>query len=128
VRIGLNETQLGISMPSIVVEALRIAVPAASLSPIALEGRLMSPADALGLGLVHEIAAADELLAQATAKARAYAALPAAAIAHVKHALRAPSLEAIARRAEGDVARWLETWFSHDAQARLRAAVARLSR
>lgn len=128
VRIGLNETQLGIGLPSIVVESLRAAVPPASISPIAIEGRLMSPADALGLGLVHEVVPAEELLARATAKANAYAALPPAAVAHVKHALRAPSLEAVARTADGDATRWLETWFSSEAQSRLRAAVARLSR
>jgi enoyl-CoA hydratase len=127
-RIGLNETQLGIGLPSIVVESLRIAVPPASIGPIAIEGRLMSPGDALGLGLVHEVAPAGELLARATAKAKAYAALPQAAVAHVKHGLRAPSLEAVARTADSDATRWLETWFSPEAQARLRAAVARLSR
>jgi enoyl-CoA hydratase len=128
VLIGLNETQLGIGLPSIVVESLRIAVPPASIGPIAIEGRLMSPADALALGLVHQLAPDGDLLAQATAKAKAYAALPPAAIAHVKQALRAPSLEAVARAVEGDATRWLETWFSPEAQSRLRAAVARLSR
>jgi len=128
IRIGLNETQLGIGLPSIVVESLRAAVPPASIGPIAIEGRLMSPADALGLGLVHEVVPAGELLARATAKATAYAALPTAAVAHVKHAIRAPSLEAVARTADGDATRWLETWFSPEAQSRLRAAVARLSR
>jgi enoyl-CoA hydratase len=126
VRIGLNETQLGIGMPAIVVEALRIAVPPASIGPIAIEGTLMSPADALGLGLVHELAPAGDLIARATARARAYAAAPPAAVAQVKHALRAPALDAIARTADAQTTRWLETWFSHDAQSRLRAVVAKL--
>jgi enoyl-CoA hydratase len=126
VRIGLNETQLGIGMPAIVIEALRIAVPPASIVPIAFEGNLFAPRDALALGLVHELAPAGDLLVRATAKARTFAARPSPAVAQVKHALRAPSLETIARTAEHDAARWLDTWFSPEAQARLRAAVARL--
>jgi enoyl-CoA hydratase len=126
VRIGLNETQLGIGLPAVVIEALRIAVPPASLGPIAIEGTLFRPAEALALGLVHELAPPAELLARATAKARAYAALPSAAVAQVKHALRAPSLDAVARNAEAETTRWLETWFSTDAQSRLRAVVAKL--
>ena len=126
VRIGLNEAQLGIGLPAIVVEALRTAVPPASIGPIAFEGTLMSPADALRLGLVHEVAPGGDLLARATARARAYAAVPPAAVAQVKHALRAPALDAVARTADAATTRWLETWFSHDAQARLRAVVAKL--
>lgn len=125
-RIGLNETQLGIGLPSIVIEALRAAVPPASLVPITLEGTLFAPGDALAVGLVHERAPAGDLLARATAKAKAFAALPPAAVAHVKRALRAPSLEAVARTHDANTARWLDTWFSPAAQARLRAVVARL--
>jgi enoyl-CoA hydratase len=126
IRIGLNETQLGIGLPPIVVESLRIAVPPASLAPIALEGNLFGPADALGLGLVHELAPADDLLDRATAKARTFAARPAAAVAQVKHALRAPSLDLITRTADHEANRWLDTWFSPEAQSRLRATVAKL--
>src|SRR5438874_13747500 len=48
-RIGLNETQLGIGLPAVVLETLRCQVPASSLAPIALEGKLFSPRDALAL-------------------------------------------------------------------------------
>ncbi len=125
-RIGLNETQLGIGLPAIVIEALRAAVPPASIVPIAMEGTLFNPAQAHALGLVHELAPAAELMARATAKAQTLASRPPAAIAQVKRALRAASLDAVARSAEQEVTRWLETWFSPEAQARLRATVARL--
>jgi enoyl-CoA hydratase len=125
-RIGLNETQLGIGLPAIVIEALRAAVPPASLVPIAIEGNLFDPAQALAIGLVHELAPPDDLLERATARAQAFAERPPAAVAQVKQALRADSLEAVARTAERETARWLDTWFNPDAQARLRAAVAKL--
>jgi enoyl-CoA hydratase len=126
IRIGLNETQLGIGLPAIAIESLRLAVPAASLVPIAIEGTLFGPRDALALGLVHEVAPEADLIARATAKAQIFASRPPAAVAQVKRALRAPSLDTIARTAEAEVTRWLDTWFHPDAQARLRDAVARL--
>jgi enoyl-CoA hydratase/carnithine racemase len=126
VRIGLNEVELGIGLPAIVIESLRLAVPPASFLPIALEARLFGPRDALGLGLVHELAPAGELLARATAKARAIAALPPVAVTQVKRAHRAASVDAVARTDEIETNRWLETWFSSAAQSRLRAAVGKL--
>lgn len=126
IRIGLNETQLGIGMPAIVIESLRLAVPPASLVPIAFEGTLFAPDQALEIGLVHELAPEADLLARATAQAQSFAERPQPAVAQVKRALRAPALETIARIADQETARWLDTWFSPEAQARLRAAVAKL--
>jgi enoyl-CoA hydratase len=126
IRIGLNETQLGIGMPAIVIESLRLAVPPASIVPIAFEGTLFTPAQAREVGLVHELAPEADLLARAMARAQSFAELPQPAVAQVKRALRAPSLETIARIADQETGRWLETWFSPEAQARLRAAVAQL--
>lgn len=125
-RIGLNETQLGIGLPSIVIEPLRAQVPPASLVPIALEGTLFAPRAALELGLVHELAPSADLLARATAKARTLAALPSIGIAQVKRALRAPIVDTIARVSAVETEHWLDSWFSDDARARLRAAVAKL--
>jgi enoyl-CoA hydratase len=122
-KIGLNESQLGISLPTAVMEPLRLAVPARSLGAIALEGRLFSPAEALGLGLVDALVPAAELEARAVAHAEALGAIPALAFATTKAALRRPVLEAIGRYAEADAERWLDTWFSATAQERLRAAV-----
>ncbi|HSJ63649.1 MAG TPA: enoyl-CoA hydratase/isomerase family protein [Gemmatimonadaceae bacterium] len=128
VKIGLNEVQLGIGLPAIVIEPLRAQVPAASLVPVALEGRLFTPREARALGLVHELATPGELAARAEAKARELAAPPGVAVAQIKRALRAPILEAVARHASAETERWLDSWFSAGAQARLRAAVAGLKR
>jgi len=127
-KIGLNETALGIGLPSVVVETLRFRVPASSLVPIALEGRLFGARDALALGLLDELAAPEALEARAVARARELAAIPPVAFAQVKAMLRAPVVERVRAEAAVDAARWTATWFSADGQARLRAAVARLRR
>jgi enoyl-CoA hydratase len=123
-RIGLNETQLGIGLPPVVLETLRCQVPPQSLAPIAMEGRLFSPREALQLGLVHEVVPENELLPKAISRAQALAALPPAGLRQVKAALRKPAAEAA--RAASRAGGWIESWFAPDSQARLRSAVARL--
>jgi enoyl-CoA hydratase len=128
IRIGLNETQLGIGLPAIVVEGLRFAVPPTSFVPIAIEGALHAPARALALGLVNEIVPGSELEARATAVAQALASAGSAAVTQIKRALRVPSADYVTRTADWEVEAWLDTWFSPEAQLRLRAAAARLQR
>jgi enoyl-CoA hydratase len=127
-KIGLNETQLGIGLPSSVLEPLRLAVPASSLVTVAYEGRLFSPHEALELGLVDELTPPAEIEARATDRARALAAVPATAVAQVKLGIRRPALEAIRARAAEETDRWLDTWFSPEGQQRLKQTVARLKK
>jgi enoyl-CoA hydratase len=127
-RIGLNETQLGIGLPAVVLETLRWQVPASSLAPIALEGRLFQPREALQLGLVHEVVPEAQLVAKALERAAALAALPPHGVRQVKAALRRPAAEAVKAHDAAEAERWLDGWFSPETQARLRAAVAKLKK
>lgn len=127
-RIGLNETQLGIGLPSSVLEPLRLAVPPASIVPIAYEGRLFSPPEALALGLVHELTTLAELETRAVTRARELASVPSTAVAQVKLGVRRPAIDWIARHSAEETERWLDTWFSSDARDRLTQAVAKLKR
>lgn len=125
-KIGLNEVQLGIGLPAVVTEALRIAVPPASLVPLAMGGELVSPARARELGLVHEVVPPPELLLHATARARALGANPAAGVAQVKQALRLPAVDAMQKYGSDLIEAWLDTWFSPPARERIGAAVSKL--
>jgi len=127
-RIGLNETQLGIGLPSLVVETLRWQVPGPSLAVLALEGRLVSPREAVQLGVLHELAPEAELLPRALQRASSLAALPPAGIRMVKESLRRPAAAVARANAAADADRWLDTWFSHDSQKRLYETVARLKK
>jgi enoyl-CoA hydratase len=127
-KIGLNETQLGIGLPSSVLEPLRLQVPPASIVPVAYEGKLFAPSEALELGLVHELSPAADLEARAVARARGLAAVPSTAVAQVKLGLRRATIETIRARAGEETERWLDTWFSPAARERLTAAVERLRR
>jgi enoyl-CoA hydratase/carnithine racemase len=125
-RIGLNEVQLGIGMPAVVLEPLRLLLPPSSFVKVGLEGVLSTPADAHRLGLVDEVVEPARLLSRACERAHELAAIPKDAFAQVKLAWRRPALDAIAKDGDDVREHWLDTWFSPDAQARLRATVARL--
>jgi enoyl-CoA hydratase len=127
-KIGVNEVQLGIGLPAVVIETLRLFLPAASLLPVALSGGLFEPREALALGLLDEVVAPEQLLARACERARELAAIPRAAYAQVKLAWRGPAVEAIERSEDALAEQWLDTWFSSEAQTRLRAIVARLGK
>jgi len=127
-RIGLNETRLGIGLPAVVLETLRAQVPAPSLAVLALEGRLVSPREALQLGLLHEVVPEAELLLRAVARAAELAALPPAGVRMAKASLRRPVAAAVRASEAAETERWLDSWFADESQARLREAVARLRR
>jgi enoyl-CoA hydratase len=127
-RMGLNEVALGIGLPSAVLETLRAQVPAASLVPIALEGRLLLPREALALGLVHEVVPAAELETRAVARAAELGALAPQAFAQIKDLIRRPIAEKLQATRGSDTARWVDTWFSDEGQKRVRAAVEKLSK
>ena len=126
-RIGLSEVPLGIGLPSAVVETLRAQVPAASLMPIATEGKLLLPAEALALGLVHEVVAPSALLDRAAARAAELGALPSAAFAQVKAALRRPAARRARDEDDAETARWLDTWYSPEGRKRIGQMVEKLA-
>ncbi len=125
-RIGTNEVQLGIGLPAIVLETLRLFLPPASLMHVALQGKLFEPHEAQAVGLVDEVVAPDKLLARACERARELSSVPRTAYAQVKLGFRWPAIEAIERTDAAVAEQWLDTWFSSEAQTRLRAIVERL--
>jgi enoyl-CoA hydratase len=126
-RIGLNEAQLGVGLPAAVIEPLRLRVGPAAYTPIALEGRLFSPADAVGVQLVDEVVAPDALMTRAIERAGVLGGAP-IAYAQIKRALLAPVLAELDRRRAAEADAWLDTWFSPLAQRTLRAAVDRITK
>ena len=125
-KVGLNEVQLGIGLPSLVVEPLRARLPPQSLLPVAYEGRLFGVDEAKRLGLVDAVVPSAELETVCVAKARELSAAP-AAFGQIKQALLRPVLEAVTRNAVADREAWLDSWFAPPAQAVLKATVEKLT-
>ena len=124
--IGLNESQLGLGLPAIVVELVRARVPPRSHVKLMLEGRLCGPEEALSLGLVDELVAPADFEARALDRAIALGSADRTAYAQIKRALLRPAIEAIEHDDANDTEAWLDTWFSADGQRRLRGVVDRI--
>jgi len=127
-RIGLNEAQLGLGLPAVVIELVRARLSASAHVAVALEGRLVDPDEARQLGLVDEVVAAGQLEARVLERAAALATSAPGAFAQIKRALLRPTIEAIDRVDAAETEAWLDTWFSAEGQRRMRATVARITR
>jgi enoyl-CoA hydratase len=125
-KIGLNEVQLGIGLPSCVLEPLRAAVPPRAVSLIAQDGRLWSPTEAHRLGLVDEVIAAADLENRAIRTAQVLAELNRDGWSQIKLGLRRPVLEAARRTAAAETERWLDSFFSAGARKKIVELVGKL--
>jgi enoyl-CoA hydratase/carnithine racemase len=127
-RIGLNEAQLGLGLPAIVLEVARGKLPVGSHVPVMYEGGLFEPAAARAIGLVDEVVTPDQFEARVLERAVELAGAAPVAFAQIKRAHLAPIVEAIERTDARETEPWLDTWFSPEGQRRLREAVARITK
>lgn len=124
--IGLNEVRVGVPLPFGVSMILREAVRGAHGEAVGLLGRNYPDHEALRVGLVHEVGAADgfedrcrERLAEfATRDPRAYAA--------TKRYLRSATVERIRAGDRQLAEEFLDCWFSESTRSRIERMVAEL--
>lgn len=120
-KLGVSEVNLGIIFPASAFEIMRYTLTPASVPDVLLGGKLLTPEDGRGAGILHRIVPPESLLEEAVSAARELGDKPRNAFHHTKLALRAPMLERI--RATRDEARrgFLDSWFSADVVERRKA-------
>jgi enoyl-CoA hydratase/carnithine racemase len=118
VRIGLNETAIGLPLPPSVAALVRHRVSPGAWERVVLGAGLHGPPEALALGLVEALA--DDPLAAAEAEVARLAGHPRAAYALNKRLLREGALSAPGweRALEAEI---LPAWDSDEVRARARA-------
>jgi enoyl-CoA hydratase/carnithine racemase len=124
--IGLNEVKVGVPLPWSVTRLLQATVPAPALGRIALLGRNFSDAEAVDLGLAHEIAEAEGFEAACLARLEEFADKDPLALATTKAWLREGALTEMMGHEADRVGAFLDGWFSEGTQERIRATVASL--
>lgn len=125
-RIGLNEVQVGLPVPATILLALEQAVGPRVARRMATRGEMLSMDEALAVGLVDELAAPDQLLPTALARARELLALPTVAMNTTRLAAKSRLIEALGSSV--DVTALTDWWFSPETQAEMRKLVARLQK
>ena len=125
-RIGVTEVALGIPFPAAAFEITRQATPRAARAQVLLEGRRFTPEEAVALGLVHRLAGERGPVCEAQEVAAAFSKGSREAVADTKADLCAPVLRRIDSSAAVRKERFLDRWFSAEAQARIEAVRAEL--
>lgn len=125
-RIGLNEVQVGLTVPDCIQAALRRLVGAYRAERLLTAGAMLDPEAACALGLVDELADADKVVLRAGAWLESMLALPRQAMLGTRTLARADLAQLFDDPAALPVEDFLDGWFAAEAQATLRALVERL--
>lgn len=126
-KLGLSEVQVGIILPPIILSALRRQVGARQAERLAVTGALISPQEALYVGLLDELVTVEHVLSRALDWCQAVVALPAEAMAVTRSNARA-DLAGLFHNVEPELNAVTEAWWKPQTQHALRAMVERLGK
>lgn len=126
--IGLNEVQVGLPVPEVLLEALTYVVGARQTERLAVGGLLMGPADALRCGLVDQVTTVEETVPRAINWARELLSRPRAAMLATRRLARRPLARAFDSLDAAALEAVVDQWFSPETQATMRALAARLKK
>lgn len=125
-RIGLNEVQVGLTVPAAIQAAFARLVGAYRAERLMVQGAMISGEDALRIGMVDELAPVDEVIQRAEAWCRAHLALPPEAMANTRRIARADLAALMGDPARFPAEDFVDAWFGDETQNTLKALVAKL--
>ncbi len=125
-ELGLSEVLLGVPVPHCLLELFRHLLGARGMERLAATGENVSVERALAIGLVDRVVLPQDLLPRAVERATVLAKLPAHAHAAIKRRSRAAALARFDQARERDP--FVDEWFKPEAQERIAALVAKLSK
>jgi Delta3-Delta2-enoyl-CoA isomerase len=123
---ALNEINLGLAASPTMCRMLADAVGLPHGREILLFGEPLTPARALEIGLVRELAPTEQVRDRAIACARSLAAKPPAAYREMKRALRESGGREDTHTDRATLSRFLDIWFSAEAEEARRAVAAKV--
>jgi len=126
-KIGVNEVQVGIPLPPVILSALKRQVGAPSAESLGVSGVLISPAEAVRVGLVDETVDADQVVERAVEWCNGLLALPRHAMSITRKKARA-DLAVLFDRVEPEIEEMIQSWWSEETQTTLRSLVERLAK
>jgi len=127
-KLGLNEVQVGLPVPEVLVRALGYVVGARQAARLAVGGLLLDPGEALKVGLVDATSPVDEVVPRALAWAADLLTRPPQAMAGTRRLARQPLVDAFDSLGERSLDQIMAAWMAPEAQATLGAIAARLGK
>lgn len=127
--IGLNEVAVGLPVPPVVVDAYARLVGDARAERLLSLAALISPQEALEVGLVDAVLPVEEVVPKAIEEAARLAAFPPLAQRETRHYARHALLARFAELQRAGLGEQLaQVWFREETQTAMRALVARLAK
>lgn len=124
-KFALAEVRVGASFPVGAIEVARAELTPAGLRRLMLTGRAVDSQTALDLGIVDQIAEADQVHATALAAATDLGAAPPKAYADIKRQIRGSVIDVISTAHTGKSDPVRAGWFTDETKAAMAAALAR---
>jgi len=118
-KISLNEIGFGASVFAGSVEMLRFWVGNANATEVLFSGAMYTAEEAKKIGLVHEVAIADELMDVARKAASGLASKHQPAFASIKSLLRRSTIEEMMHRERESIKEFADIWYSETTWANL---------
>ncbi len=126
-KLGLLEAELGIGLPSSVVETLPLQVPKEHLPELCYEAKLFTPLECLQKKFFTEVVSPEKLENRAEELAKKLK-IKSQAIGQIKYSLRKNSIYAFQQNRHECLEKWLDTWFSDRAQTLVQAKIDSLNK
>ena len=127
-KMGLNEVQVGIPLPAVILAALRRLVGARQAERLAVGGLLLSPSEALEIGWIDEVVPPDQVIERARKWCESLLALPFEAMTATRREARADLVAIFDRDLEAEMDGVIAAWWGPSTQETLRALAARLKK
>lgn len=127
-KLGLNEVQVGIALPPVILYALRRQVGARQAERLAVGGLLLSPEEALHAGLIDELDAPDQVVEHAVTWCRSLLALPAEPMLSTRRRARADLAALFEHNFEQELREVAEDWERSGTQAMLYAQLQKMGK
>jgi len=127
-KIGLNEVQVGLPLPPVIMAGARRLVGPRQAERLAVGGLLVSPQEALACGLVDELASADLVIDRTLQWCRNLLALPSEAMAITRRLARADLTEYFDQDLKPEINKVTESWSAPETQSALRALTEKLGK
>jgi len=127
-KIGLNEVQVGIPVPPVILAGLRRLLGLRLGERLAVGGGLFPPREALSLGLVDELVAVERVVERAVEWCQRLLALPPDAVTGTRRLARADLAAIFEADLEPELQRVIVGWWSPETQRTLHTLAERLGK